>query len=39
MIAQYSGPYLTQFLPITIASGNILYGIGVRARLSKAFPF
>jgi len=39
MIAHYSGPYLTQFLPITIASGNILYGIGVRARLSKAFPF
>jgi predicted porin len=39
MIAHYSGPYLTQFLPITIASGNVLYGIGVRARLSKAFPF
>ncbi len=39
MIARYSGPYLTQFLPITIASGNVLYGIGFRARLSKALPF
>ncbi len=38
LIAHYSGPYLTQFLPAnTLASNNVLYGVGVRIRLSKAF--
>jgi predicted porin len=39
MIAHYTGPYLQQFNPISLATGNVLYGIGVRARLSKGFPF
>jgi predicted porin len=39
MIAHYSGAYLTQFAPITEATGNVLYGIGLRARISKAVPF
>jgi GBP family porin len=39
MIAHYTGAYLTQFLPITEATGNVIYGIGVRARISKAIPF
>jgi general bacterial porin, GBP family len=38
MIAHYSGPYLTQFSPITVATGNVLYGIGLRAKISKAIP-
>jgi predicted porin len=39
MIAHYTGPYLQQFNPISLATGNVLYGIGLRARLSKGFPF
>ena len=39
MIAHYSGAYLTQFSPITLATGNVLYGIGLRAKISKAIPF
>jgi predicted porin len=39
LIAHYTGPYLTQSLPISLAAGNVLYGIGVRARLSKGIPF
>jgi predicted porin len=39
MIAHYTGAYLTQFSPITLASGNVLYGIGLRAKISKGFPF
>jgi general bacterial porin, GBP family len=39
MIAHYTGAYLTQFLPITEATGNVIYGIGIRARISKAIPF
>jgi predicted porin len=37
MVARYSGGYLTQFSPITLATSNVLYGIGLRAKLSKAF--
>ncbi len=39
VIARYSGAYLTQFSPITLAAGNVLYGIGLRARIAKAIPF
>ena len=39
MIAHYSGAYLTQFSPITLATGNVLYGIGLRAKISKGIPF
>ena len=39
MIAHYTGAYLTQFSPITLASGNVLYGIGLRAKISKGIPF
>jgi general bacterial porin, GBP family len=39
MIAHYTGAYLTQFAPITVATGNVLYGIGLRAKISKAIPF
>ena len=39
LVAHYSGAYLTQFSPIALASGNVLYGIGVRARISKGSPF
>lgn len=39
MIAHYTGAYLTQFTPIALATGNVLYGFGVRARISKGFPF
>ena len=39
MVAHYAGAYLTQFSPITLATGNVLYGIGLRARISKEFPF
>ncbi len=39
MIAQYSGAYLTQFSPITLATGNVIYGIGIRAKISKGLPF
>ena len=39
LIAHYSGAYLTQFTPIQLATGNVLYGIGVRAKISKAFPW
>src|SRR5208282_1684511 len=35
LIAHYTGAYLTQFTPITLATGNVLYGIGVRAKISK----
>jgi general bacterial porin, GBP family len=28
LIAHYTGAYLTQFSPITVATGNVLYGIG-----------
>jgi predicted porin len=38
MIAHYSGAYLTQFSPITLATGNVLYGIGLRAKISKGIP-
>jgi len=38
MIAHYTGAYLTQFSPITLASGNVLYGIGLRAKISKGIP-
>jgi predicted porin len=34
MVARYSGAYLTQFSPIVLATGNVIYGIGVRAKLS-----
>jgi general bacterial porin, GBP family len=39
LIAHYSGAYLTQFTPIAVASSNVLYGIGVRAKISKAFTW
>jgi GBP family porin len=39
LIAHYTGAYLTQFNPITLATGNVLYGIGVRAKISKGMPF
>ena len=39
MIAHYTGAYLTQFSPITLATGNVLYGIGLRAKISKGIPF
>jgi general bacterial porin, GBP family len=39
MVAHYSGAYLTQFAPITLATGNVIYGFGVRAKISKAIPF
>jgi len=39
LIAHYTGAYLTQFSPITVATGNVLYGIGVRAKISKGFAF
>jgi general bacterial porin, GBP family len=39
LIAHYSGAYLTQFNPIAVASSNVLYGIGVRAKISKAFTW
>jgi general bacterial porin, GBP family len=39
MIAHYSGAYLTQFSPIALASSNVLYGIGIRAKISKGLPF
>jgi predicted porin len=39
LIAHYSGPYLNQFLPIEVASGNVLYGIGIRVRLSEKLSF
>ena len=32
MIAHYTGAYLTQYTPITLATGNVLYGIGLRVR-------
>ena len=38
MIAHYTGAYLTQFSPITLATGNVLYGIGLRAKISKGIP-
>jgi GBP family porin len=39
MVSRYTGAYLTQFTPIALASSNVLYGIGLRARISKAIPF
>jgi predicted porin len=39
MIAHYTGSYLNQFEPIELASGNVLYGIGLRAKISKGIPF
>ena len=39
MIAHYSGAYLTQFLPIAEATGNVLYGIGLRVKLSEAVHY
>jgi predicted porin len=39
MIAHYTGAYLTQFTPITLATGNVIYGIGLRAKISKGIPF
>jgi GBP family porin len=39
MFAHYSGAYMTQFLPINLATSNVIYGIGLRARISKAIPF
>ncbi len=39
LIAHYTGAYLAQFSPITVATGNVLYGIGVRAKISKGFAF
>jgi predicted porin len=39
LVTHYSGAYLTQSSPIALASGNVLYGIGVRAKISKAFTW
>src|SRR3984885_3221722 len=40
MYTHYTGPYLAQYSPPTLATDNLLYGIGVRVRLSlaKAIP-
>ena len=35
MFTHYSGSYVNQFAPIALATGNVLYGIGLRAKLSK----
>ena len=35
MFTHYSGSYVNQFAPIALATDNVLYGIGLRARLSK----
>jgi general bacterial porin, GBP family len=37
MIAHYTGAYLTQFSPITVATGNVLYGIGLRVKVGARF--
>lgn len=39
LIAHYSGAYLTQFSPITVATGNVLYGFGVRIRVGPRFKW
>jgi predicted porin len=39
MIAHYTGAYLTQFSPITLATSNVLYGIGLRAKISKGILY
>lgn len=39
MIAHYTGAYLTQFSPIALATGNVLYGIGVRVRVGPRFKW
>lgn len=39
MFSHYSGAYLTQFAPITLANGNVIYGIGLRAKISKGLSF
>ena len=33
MFTRYSGPYLAQYSPPTLAASNVLYGLGLRARL------
>lgn len=33
MFSRYSGAYLAQYSPPTLATSNVLYGIGLRARL------
>jgi predicted porin len=39
MIAHYTGAYLTQFRPSTLATGNVLYGIGLRVRVGPRFKW
>jgi predicted porin len=39
MVAHYSGAYLTQFTPATLATGNVLYGIGLRIRVGPKFKW
>ena len=35
IFTHYTGPYFAQYSPPALASNNVLYGIGFRARLSK----
>jgi predicted porin len=39
LLSHYTGAYMNQFAPITLASSNVLYGIGIRAKISKAFTW